>query len=204
MYPICSDGAEWPLLTFIWSSVDCLRNESAQVAADTLQLTPLAQRRRRSNAAIGQESLFDLEDVVVDVDFWFKSSTNYKGFLAGIKLNVSFTTRAWLNQLLKAWDITAQQLQIFHTAALKLLMRAVEYALQSLPLRDPLLKHARFVDVRQRAECWVEDALYFVQRYVHCLPYHSPQEHDALGEEFLDYQTMPMPSLAADPDIEGF
>ena len=82
----------------------------------------------------------------------------------GIKLNVSFTTRAWLNQLLKAWDITAQQLQIFHTAALKLLMRAVEYALQSLPLRDPLLKHARFVDVRQRAECWVEDALYFVQR----------------------------------------
>lgn len=34
MYPICSDGAEWPLLTSIWSSVDCLRNEIAQVAAD--------------------------------------------------------------------------------------------------------------------------------------------------------------------------
>lgn len=42
------------------------------------------------------------------------------------------------------------------------------------------------------------------KRYVHLLPYHSPQEHDALGEEFLDYQTMPLPRLEADPDIEGF
>lgn len=42
------------------------------------------------------------------------------------------------------------------------------------------------------------------KRYVHILPYHSSQEHDALGEEFLDYQTMPLPRLEADPDIEGF
>ncbi|RXN16530.1 hypothetical protein ROHU_027475 [Labeo rohita] len=124
--------------------------------------------------------------------------------LPGNKLSVGFTTRARLNHLLDAGDITAHQVDKFQTAALKFLMRAVEYALQKLPLREPLLNHARFVDVRQRAECGVEDALYFVERYVHLLPYHSPQEHDALGEEFLDYQTMPLPRLEADPDIEGF
>eukprot|EP00064_Thunnus_orientalis_P003019 superscaffoldBa00000238_g3027 len=59
-------------------------------------------------------------------------------------------------------------------------------------------------DVRQRAECGVEEALYFVDRYVHRLPNHSSQEHDALGKEFLDYQTMSMPRLPADPDTEGF
>lgn len=85
-------------------------------------------------------------------------------FLIGNKLSVGFTTRARLNHLLDAGDITAHQVDKFQTAALKFLMKAVEYALQKLPLKEPLLNHARFVDVRQRAECGVEDALYFVER----------------------------------------
>lgn len=79
-------------------------------------------------------------------------------FLIGNKLSVGFTTRARLNHLLDAGDITAHQVDKFQTAAL----RPVEYALQKLPLREPLLNHARFVDVRQRAECGVEDALYLI------------------------------------------
>lgn len=34
--------------------------------------------------------------------------------------------------------------------------------MDKLPLKDALLKHARFIDVQLRAECGVEDALYFV------------------------------------------
>ncbi|KAJ4932560.1 hypothetical protein JOQ06_010978 [Pogonophryne albipinna] len=124
--------------------------------------------------------------------------------LPGYKLNVGFITRMRLNHLLDAGDITAQKVELFHTASLNFFVKAVEYALQRLPLSEPLLKHARFLDVRQRAEYGVEDALYFVDRYAHLLPYHSPQDHDSLGEEFLDYQTMPVPILEADPDIEGF
>lgn len=78
--------------------------------------------------------------------------------LTGNKLNVSFTTRARLNLQLDAGDITAQRVEIFHTAALKFWMRTEAYALIRLPLRDALLKQARFVDVRQRAECGEEDA----------------------------------------------
>lgn len=44
------------------------------------------------------------------------------------------------------------------------LVRAVEYALEKLPLTEALLKQATFVDVQQRTECDVEDALYFVDR----------------------------------------
>lgn len=43
-------------------------------------------------------------------------------------------------------------------------MRAVEYVLKKLPLKEPLLKHAKFVDVRQRLESELEDALYFFER----------------------------------------
>ena len=86
----------------------------------------------------------------------------FSASLTGYKLNVGFITRVRLNHLLDAGDITAQKVELFHTA--NFFVKAVEYALQRLPLSEPLLKHARFLDVRQRAECGVEDALYFVDR----------------------------------------
>jgi len=81
----------------------------------------------------------------------------------GEKLNVGFTIRATLNRLLEA---TSQKAQQFQQAALAFLVRAVEYAMDKLPLKDALLKHARFIDVHLKAECGVEDALYFVDRQV--------------------------------------
>ena len=69
-----------------------------------------------------------------------------------------------LNKLLDVGDITPEQMEQFHEAALAFLTYAVEYALKKLPLQEPLLKHAKFVDFRQRLECGVEDALYFVER----------------------------------------
>lgn len=84
--------------------------------------------------------------------------------LIGEKLNVGFTTRATLNMLLEAGEVTSQKDQQFQQAALAFLIGAVEYAMDKLPLKDALLKHARFIDVQLRAECGVEDALYFVDR----------------------------------------
>ncbi|KAK0150739.1 Zinc finger BED domain-containing protein 5 [Merluccius polli] len=87
-------------------------------------------------------------------DILYKDPLNQ---LPGEKLNVGFTTRATLNRLLEAGDITPQEVQLFQQAALAFLVRAVEYIINKLPLKD-----AKFVDVQQRAECGVEDALYFV------------------------------------------
>ncbi len=44
------------------------------------------------------------------------------------------------------------------------LVRAVEYGIHKLPLKEALLKHAKFVDVQQRTGCGVEDALHFADR----------------------------------------
>lgn len=40
------------------------------------------------------------------------------------------------------------------------------HALRKLPLEEPVIKHSKFVDVRQRAESGIEDVLYFVERLV--------------------------------------
>ncbi|KAK6313957.1 hypothetical protein J4Q44_G00154160 [Coregonus suidteri] len=125
----------------------------------------------------------------------FKEKANH---LPGRKLNIGFTTRAKLNKLLDEGDITPQQVDSFHEAVLCFLTSAVDYALKKLPLEEPLIKHAQFVDVRQRAE---SDS---VERFPHLLPYHGPEEHDLLGEEFLNYQTMPMISLQDETEMESF
>ncbi|XP_063058610.1 uncharacterized protein LOC134452176 isoform X2 [Engraulis encrasicolus] len=120
----------------------------------------------------------------------FKEKANH---LQGGKLNIGFTTRAKLNSLLKEGHITPQHVEEFHTAALAFLIKAVDYTMKILPLENPLLRHAKFADVRQRLECSVDDALYFVDRFSHLLPYTGPHEHDQLTSEFLEYQTMTLP-----------
>ena len=81
-------------------------------------------------------------------------------------MNIGFTTRAKLNRLLDEGDITPQQGDSFHEAVLCFRTSAVDYALKKLPLKEPLLKHSKFVDVRQRAESDIGDVLYFVERFV--------------------------------------
>ena len=56
------------------------------------------------------------------------------------------------------------EMEKFHEVALSFLINTVEYALKKLPLQEPLFKHAKFVDVRQRLECSIEDVLNFVER----------------------------------------
>lgn len=81
-------------------------------------------------------------------------------------MNIGFTTRAKLNRLLDEGDITPQQVDSFHEAVLCFLTSAVDYALKKLPLKEPLIKHAKFIDVWQRAASDIEDVLYFVERLV--------------------------------------
>ncbi|XP_028303726.1 uncharacterized protein LOC114463975 isoform X5 [Gouania willdenowi] len=133
----------------------------------------------------------------------FKEPSNQ---LPGEKLVIGFTTRATLNRLLEAGDVTLQQVQRFQQAAVAFLERAVEYAIKKLPMKEPLIKHAMFLDVQQRAECGVEDAFYFVDRFPELLPYNGPEERDKLIEEFLDYQSMDitMPEDPAMFDFESF
>lgn len=133
----------------------------------------------------------------------FKDPSNQ---LPGEKLVIGFTTRATLNRHLDSGDITKQQVQTFLEAAVAFLQTAVEHAIEKLPMKEPLIQHAMFLDIEQRAACDVEDALYFVDRFPELLPYNRPEERDKLHEEFLDYQSMdiPTPSDPASFDVESF
>lgn len=81
-------------------------------------------------------------------------------------MNIGFTTRAKLTRYLDEGDITPRQVDTFHEAVLSFLTSAVGYALRKLPLEEPVIKHSKCVDVRQRAESGIEDVLYFVERLV--------------------------------------
>ncbi|KAK1892520.1 Zinc finger BED domain containing protein 5 [Dissostichus eleginoides] len=94
--------------------------------------------------------------------------------LQGEKLNVGFTTRATLNRLLEAGDITPQEVQLFQQTALAFL---------------------------QRTECGVEDALYFIDRFQELLPFHGPEEQDKVCEKFLEYQLMISPCPKIPPPL---
>ncbi|KAJ4923018.1 hypothetical protein JOQ06_015368 [Pogonophryne albipinna] len=108
--------------------------------------------------------------------------------------NVKLLCGDWFPiELLEAGDITPQEVQLFQQGALAFLVRAVEYGINKLPLKEALLRHTRFVDVQQRTECGVEDALYFIDRFQELLPFHGPEEQDKVCEEFLEYQLMDIP-----------
>ncbi len=69
-----------------------------------------------------------------------------------------------LTRLFEAGKIPPGDVSTFYKAARMFLLRSTEYALKKLPLIDPLLPHAEFVDFRWRQNSHVDDVLYFVKK----------------------------------------
>jgi len=57
-------------------------------------------------------------------------------------------------------------------------------------MNDEVLKNAKFVNVMLRDEASLAQVVYFVGCFSNLLPYSSPQEHDKLGEELIEYQLL--------------
>ncbi|KAK1896094.1 Presenilins-associated rhomboid-like protein mitochondrial [Dissostichus eleginoides] len=110
--------------------------------------------------------------------------------LPDTQLGIGLTTKSTLIRLHEAGDIPSGDVTKFNKVARGFLLRSTEYALQKLPLNDPLLPHAEFVDFRQRQNSHLDDVLYFVQRYKHLLPFEDPREQDRISDEFLEYQML--------------
>ncbi|KAK6481138.1 hypothetical protein HHUSO_G17313 [Huso huso] len=110
--------------------------------------------------------------------------------VADHKLNVGWTTRTTLNRLHEAGEISQYQVDNFHKAVRAFFVAAVDYAFKKLPFKEPVLERSQFIDFQQKMDCDVNDALYFVYRFSHLLPYGDPKEQDKLSDEFLDYQLM--------------
>ncbi|KAI4796161.1 hypothetical protein KUCAC02_029413, partial [Chaenocephalus aceratus] len=87
--------------------------------------------------------------------------------LQDTQLGIGLTTKSTLIRLHEAGEIPSGD---FNKAARGFLLRSTEYALKKLPLNDPLLPHAEFIQ--------------------HLLPFEDPREQDRISDEFLEYQML--------------
>ena len=88
-------------------------------------------------------------------------------------------------------------MRAFHTSAMS-------YALQNLPVTDPLLCNASFLNFETKDKCNFSEVEYFAERYSdhyntlfiylyrfsNMLPFKAPKELDALLEEFINYKIL--------------
>jgi len=91
-----------------------------------------------------------------------------------------------LRELERNGDATSHQLD---QAVRSFYVQATDYALQNLPMKDEILKNAKFANVPQREQAYFSQVERFIQKYPNLLPYTSPNTFEEL-EEFLDYQLM--------------
>jgi hypothetical protein len=71
-----------------------------------------------------------------------------------------------LNKLVDEGDISFAQTSKFFQSVCAFYLRAMEYALVNLPVKDELLKCAKFVNIPYRDSAAFSQVEYFVQRYV--------------------------------------
>eukprot|EP00057_Strongylocentrotus_purpuratus_P019851 XP_011674325.1 PREDICTED: uncharacterized protein LOC105443158 [Strongylocentrotus purpuratus] len=118
-----------------------------------------------------------IKDIRVS-DIQYKAEENQ---LPDSKLTIGFTTRGTLNRLLEGGDISETQVKKFLGGVRSFFCEAVSYALSRLPLDEPVLQHATFVDWHQKMEASIDDVLFFIDRFQHLLPFNSPQDQDRGG-----------------------
>ena len=84
--------------------------------------------------------------------------------LADDRLQIGFVTQQQANTFLEEGDIDPGQLASFCDGVWAFFEQAVDYSLKSLPLDDPLLQAAAFINFEQRATADSLHAEYFINR----------------------------------------
>ncbi|KAK5904653.1 hypothetical protein CesoFtcFv8_006191 [Champsocephalus esox] len=87
--------------------------------------------------------------------------------LPDTQLGIGLTTKSTLIRLHEAGEIPSGDVTKFNKAARGFLLRSTEYALKKLPLNDPLLPHAEFVDFRQRQNSYFHFTIIFTLPLLH-------------------------------------
>ena len=74
-------------------------------------------------------------------------------------------TKSSIRQRLNDGDISQQQVNKFYDSTIVFYERAMEYAVQNLPLNDTLLKNATFVNFKLRENVTFSQVEFLIQRY---------------------------------------
>lgn len=79
-------------------------------------------------------------------------------------LFVGIATKMRLRKLLDEGDISAAEATKFYAGARAFYVKAMEYALANLPLKDNLLRNAKFGSFKSRESARFSQVEYFIQR----------------------------------------
>ena len=114
------------------------------------------------------------------------------------QLDIGFTTKALLAKLTDEGH-DPHMIKKFYDGVRSFYEKACSYARSALPLSDPLLKNARFLNFARRESADVSEVEYFVGRFSSLLPFSSdPAKMNQLGDEFVSYQLLEKDDVPAD------
>ena len=87
-------------------------------------------------------------------------------FVLDSSVDIGFLTKATLNKLVGSGDVSTYEEKKFYGGAKAFFLKAFEYAIDRMPIADPLLQNAEFVHIDDRENISFSMPQYFVQRYV--------------------------------------
>ena len=98
-------------------------------------------------------------------------------------LFIGFTTKQSLQKLLNEGDISEHDYNKFYKGARTFFITAAEYVIKTYPLKDDLLKHAKFVDFENQEEATFSSVEYFIYKFPHFEPLRQSEEIEVLAED---------------------
>ena len=100
--------------------------------------------------------------------------------LTDATLFIGFTTKQSLQKLLREGDIDERSFNKFYEGARTFFIAAADYVIKTYPLKDELLKCAKFVGFEKRDEVTFSDVEYFIHRFPHLENLQESKEVEAL------------------------
>ena len=95
-------------------------------------------------------------------------SLSHLDFLIDEFIFVGITTRMTLRKLLQEGDCSSYDEVKFFSSVRAYYTRAMSYALENLPITDPLLRNASFLNFDTKDDSNFTEVEYFVERYMYC------------------------------------
>ena len=114
------------------------------------------------------------------------------------QLDIGFTTKSVLAKLIDEGH-DSHKIQQFYRGVRSFYEKACSYARKNLPLSDPLLKNARFLNFTRRELADLSEVDYFIERFSLLFPFRSdPAKMDQLWDEFTSYQLLQKSDVPSD------
>ena len=98
---------------------------------------------------------------------------------------IGFMTRQVLRQSLDGGDISNFEVKKFYKGVRQFYVKSVNYIIDTYPMTDEVLHHARFLNFDKRLSIGFDSIEFFVGRFPFLLPLAAPNEMEALQEEFV-------------------